>query len=67
MYCPYNRKSEVQALSWSQEPSEENETVIKSGKQVTQTNFELMECAKENCGAWHDGRCCYASVNLNNC
>ena len=31
-----------------------------------QTVFELMDCGKENCGAWHDGKCCYAAVSLCN-
>ena len=66
MKCPYNRKSETQILTWNQKPSEDNETVILSGKQMTQYNFELMDCCKEECGAWQNGRCCYASVNLNN-
>lgn len=66
MKCPYNRKSETQVLQWSQEPCEDNETVFKNGNQVAKTSFELMECSKEGCGAWHNGRCCYASVSLDN-
>ena len=67
MRCPYNRKSETHSLFWEQNPTEENETVMKNGKQITKITFELMECTKEGCGAWHNGRCCYASVNLDNC
>lgn len=66
MKCPYNRKSETQVLQWSQEPCEDNETVFKNGNQIVKTSFELMECSKEECGVWHNGRCCYASVNLDN-
>ena len=66
MKCPYNRKSEVQVLQGSQEPYEDNETVLKSGEQITKTSFELMDCAEEACGAWRNGRCCYASVSLDN-
>ncbi len=66
MKCPYNRKSETQVLQWSQEPCEDNETVFKNGNQIVKRSFELMECSKEECGAWHNGRCCYASVNLDN-
>lgn len=66
MKCPYNRKSETQVLQWSQEPCEDNETVFKNGNQIVKTSFELMECSKEECGAWHNERCCYASVNLDN-
>ena len=56
----------MQILTWNQKPSEDNETVLTSGKQMTQYNFELMDCYKEECGAWQSGKCCYASVNLNN-
>lgn len=28
---------------------------------MTQAVFELMECEKENCGAWQNGKCCYAT------
>lgn len=60
MICPYNRKSETQVLTWNQNPSEENETVMKNGGQMMKTTFELMDCERENCGAWADGRCRYS-------
>ena len=44
MKCPYNRKKETQILQWTQEPDENNETVLKSGEQITTTIFELMDC-----------------------
>ena len=66
MKCPYNRKKEIQLLQWTQEPDEQNENVIKSGEQITKTDFELMECEREECGAFYNGRCCYASINLAN-
>ncbi len=66
MKCPYNRKKETQILQWTQEPDENNETVLKSGEQITTTTFELMECTREQCGAFHNGRCCYASVSMDN-
>ena len=64
MKCPYNRKVETQVQKWKQAP-DENQTIT-DGKTVTQTIFELMECEKENCGAWYNGRCCYAAVSLLN-
>ena len=60
MICPYNRKTETQLLTWDQNPSEENETVIKNGRQVTKITFELMDCKRENCGAWINGHCGYS-------
>lgn len=64
MKCPYNRKKEIQLLQWTQEPDEQNENVVKSGEQITKTAFELMDCVREECGAFYNGRCCYASINL---
>ncbi len=58
MKCPYNRKSETVFQGWDQQ-SDENQSPEK-GSSMTQTVFELMECEKENCGAWQDGKCCYA-------
>lgn len=62
--CPYNRKSETHFQNWRQNP-DENQTIV-NGNTATQIVFELMDCEKENCGAWHDGKCCYAAVSLLN-
>lgn len=64
MKCPYNKKSETQIQNWEQSPDEQQN--FTDGKVITQTVFELMNCEKENCGAYHNGRCCYAAVSLNN-
>lgn len=64
MKCPYNRKSETTVQIWKQS-SDENQTPS-DGRTVTQTVFELTDCEKENCGAWHGGKCCYAAVSLLN-
>lgn len=50
--------------NWNQNPDDNQN--FTDGKTVTQTVFELMDCGKENCGAWHDGKCCYAAVSLCN-
>lgn len=57
MKCPYNKKSETTYQGWNQESNEEQAPT--NGQTITQTIFELMECEKENCGAWHGGRCHY--------
>lgn len=62
MKCPYNRKCETHIERWKQTP-DDNQTPT-DGRTVTQIVFELMECEKENCGAWHNGKCCYAAVSL---
>ena len=60
MICPYNRKSETQVLQWVQE-----EAVDATGstqcQQITKTSFEMMECPKEGCAAWQEGKCRYAA------
>lgn len=66
MICPYNRKHEKQIQQWVQEYSPEDSNQVPSGTTITDTDFTMMECPKENCGAWHGGKCCYASVTLDN-
>ena len=58
MKCPYNRKKEIQLLQWTQEPDEQNENVIKSGEQITKTDFELGKCEREECEAFYNEVCC---------
>lgn len=57
MICPYRDRSETTYQGWTQNPNDEN--IITNGQNVTQTIYEPMKCPKEECGAWHDGRCCY--------
>nr|DAQ88057.1 MAG TPA: hypothetical protein [Bacteriophage sp.]DAT91959.1 MAG TPA: hypothetical protein [Caudoviricetes sp.] len=65
MKCPYNCKSETHYQRWVQE-YDEDLRAPKACSQIDQHIFELDDCLKEDCGAWQNGRCCYASVNLNN-
>lgn len=64
MKCPYNRKSETQIQNWKQTPDESQN--FTDGRTVIQTVFEQMDCELENCGAYRDGKCCYAAVSLLN-
>ena len=64
MKCPYNRKSEKHIQKWGQKANDEG--IVTSGLIIDEWNFELADCLKENCGAYHNGRCCYASVSLEN-
>ncbi len=57
MICPYNNRSETQFQSWKQSPDETG--TLRNGFTATQTIYEPMECAKEQCGAWQDGKCGY--------
>lgn len=58
MKCPYNHRSETQFSQWTQELNEDSTHAV-SGDTVTKTVFVFCDCQKENCGAWHDGRCHY--------
>ena len=50
---------------WEQSPDESTGQIVR-GSTIDKWNYSLMECEKENCGAWQDGGCQYASMNLNN-
>lgn len=59
MKCPYT----IHRHNVSQEKYEYDD----EGKQILTTRIEnskaeMIDCEKENCGAWKDGKCCY---NLN--
>ena len=53
MICPYNTKVDVTVT--------ETETDDERGivKTVTKTMYKMLDCHKEECGAWQDGRCNY--------
>ena len=62
--CPYNRQAETHIQSWMQRPNENG--AITRRATVDQWCYEMQDCLKDECGAWHKGHCCYAAVNLNN-
>lgn len=64
MICPYNRKREKQVLQVSNDYSDEGQQTY--GQQITNVDFEPMECPQEGCAVWRNGRCCYAAVSLDN-
>lgn len=60
MRCPYNIKSSTETQVWNQDYDSESEHErITNGKSVTKTQHEMYNCVKEDCGAWHNGKCCY--------
>lgn len=63
MICPYNRKRQTTVLQWTQSNGDEGVTDL---QQIEKVDFCMMECPKEGCAVWHNGRCCYAIVNLDN-
>ena len=58
MICPYCNKSETVIQTWTQSCDDESQEPT-SGKNITQTVYEPMECQEENCGAYYGGRCHY--------
>lgn len=64
MKCPYNRKSERHLQKWGQKYDDNQQPV--SGLTTDDWEYEMADCIEADCGAWQNGRCCYASVNLNN-
>ena len=58
MKCPYTIKSETTIQNFGQKYNDEGNP--KNSKSVTQTVYELMDCEKDNCGAWQNGKCCYS-------
>jgi hypothetical protein len=63
MVCPYVRKSETHIQHWGQTP-DENTGHLARGTTIDKWTYTLMECEKENCGVWQNGKCCYSSVKL---
>lgn len=62
MICPYNDKQHTTVLQWTQ--NSEDEEIIHL-QQIENINFTPMECPKDGCAVWYDGKCHYAA-NTNN-
>lgn len=56
MKCPYviHRRMVTQSSIEYNEDGQQN-----SWTEVRNNIAEFAECKKENCGAWHRGKCCY--------
>lgn len=52
MICPHNIN---QVYTVSQNSTDDGEC----NDAVTVTKYTMLECPKEGCGAWQDGRCQY--------
>ena len=62
--CPYNRAREVQ--HYKQKNVLDESGNISSYSYEMRVDFIPLPCTGEECGAWRDGACRYASVNLDN-
>lgn len=66
MICPYNRRVETQILQWVQSnPAQEDEKDTDC-EQIQRTVFTMLDCPREGCAVWYNGRCHYAAVSLAN-
>jgi hypothetical protein len=54
MICPYNRKSLKQVTQTKHSYEEGNNNF---SEQILIEDYVLMECPKEECGAWQNDRC----------
>lgn len=59
MKCPYNHRSEISIEVWGQCSDAESEDNKETGYTFRKYTFDQQDCLQEECGAWHDGRCCY--------
>lgn len=62
--CPYNRAREVQRYKQKNVLDESGN--ISSYSYELRVDFIPLPCTEVDCGAWRDGACRYASVNLDN-
>lgn len=53
-------------MQYTNELLDEESGIIKGYQHVVKDSFKLMECPKEGCAVWRNGRCTYAAVNLEN-
>lgn len=57
MKCPYMKSVETHVQVWIQHHDDDSDKT--AGRTVEQWYYELMDCFKDDCGAWRDGRCHY--------
>ncbi|HEY5586718.1 MAG TPA: hypothetical protein VIK78_19790 [Ruminiclostridium sp.] len=63
--CPYNRKQENCVKQYKNDLINEETGIIKGYTEGYVVEFKLMDCPKEECGAWHNGKCNYnQGVNM---
>lgn len=55
--CPYCKKTKTEFQQWNQNP-DENQTLTE-GKTATRTVYTYVECQREKCGAFYNGKCHY--------
>ncbi|HEY5585715.1 MAG TPA: hypothetical protein VIK78_14665 [Ruminiclostridium sp.] len=59
MQCPYNRKSARWVKQYKNNLISEDTGIISSQEEILVEEYFLMDCPKEECGAWQNDRCNY--------
>lgn len=59
MLCPYKRKRLAYTRQVKNELVSEETGIIKGYTECVVEEYGLMECPKEECAVWIDGRCQY--------
>lgn len=62
--CPYNRSREKQLYRQTNTYDDSGE--INGYMYTMQVDFVPLPCVEEQCGAWRNGACHYAALNLEN-
>jgi hypothetical protein len=57
--CPYNRRSIKYVKKTTNDLCSEETGILKSYVEIYNEEYELMECLKDDCGTYRNGRCCY--------
>jgi hypothetical protein len=57
--CPYNRKTLSYVRKTTNDLASEETGIIKSSIEVVREDYELMECVRNECGVFLNGRCNY--------
>lgn len=59
MFCPYAVDTVTATQTTLEYDDNGNQTVANT---VEKRKNRFLACAKEECGAWHDGRCHYREI-----
>jgi len=63
MKCPYNRKTLNYSKQYKNDFLNEENATLKGYEEAYLEVYTLMECEKENCGAWQNEKCNYNQGN----
>ena len=62
MICPYMRKKETCIMQETYDPDDDGRN--RMTQKVDSYEYTMLECPKEGCAVWFDGRCHYYADNV---